>query len=69
LRTFYVDPSDGLFDLGVDSLMTVAFGTNIQNMLGKELSTTLTFDYPSSASWYCKPTVAASQLHLLRPNG
>ena len=42
--------------------------TNIQAMFGKEMSTTFTFDYPSSTSWYCKPGVDASQVYLLRPN-
>jgi myxalamid-type polyketide synthase MxaE and MxaD len=45
-----VDPRKGLFDLGMDSLMSVDLKTQLQASLGRELPATLTFKYPTVAA-------------------
>ena len=45
-----LDPERGLFDLGMDSLMTVALKTRLEAAFGMSLPSTLTLDYPSVAA-------------------
>ena len=42
-----VDPHQGLFDMGIDSLMTVNLRTRLELDLNREIPTTLLFDYPN----------------------
>jgi acyl transferase domain-containing protein/acyl carrier protein len=42
-----LDPDQGLFDLGMDSLMSVELKGRLENGIGRKLPTTLTFNYPS----------------------
>jgi NAD(P)-dependent dehydrogenase (short-subunit alcohol dehydrogenase family) len=45
-----VDIRKGLFDLGMDSLMSVELKTRLEALVGQSLPTTLTFKYPSVAA-------------------
>jgi acyl transferase domain-containing protein/acyl carrier protein/SAM-dependent methyltransferase len=45
-----VDPRKGLFDLGMDSLMSVDLKNRLEKTLGRTLPSTLTFNYPSVAA-------------------
>jgi acyl carrier protein len=47
LQVKQVDPKRGLFDLGMDSLMSVELKTRLENTLGEKLPSTLTFNYPT----------------------
>jgi acyl carrier protein len=40
----------GFFDLGMDSAMATAFVRRLESALGRDLSTTLLFDYPTAQS-------------------
>jgi acyl carrier protein len=42
-----VDVQQGLFDIGMDSLMSVELKTRLEKLVGRPLPTTLTFNYPS----------------------
>jgi myxalamid-type polyketide synthase MxaE and MxaD len=42
-----VDPQQGLFEMGVDSLMTVELRTQLETDLKRTVSSTLLFDHPS----------------------
>jgi acyl transferase domain-containing protein len=42
-----VDVQQGLFDMGMDSLMSVELKTRLEKGVGRPLPTTLTFNYPS----------------------
>jgi myxalamid-type polyketide synthase MxaE and MxaD len=42
-----VDIQQGLFDMGMDSLMSVELKTRLEHCVGRPLPTTLTFNYPS----------------------
>jgi acyl carrier protein len=43
-----VDPERGFFDLGMDSVMAVALKSRLDEELGVDLPTTLTFEFPTS---------------------
>jgi myxalamid-type polyketide synthase MxaE and MxaD len=45
-----VDVEQGLFEMGMDSLMSVELKTRLEKGVGKRLPTTLTFNYPSVAA-------------------
>ncbi len=45
-----VDMQQGLFDMGMDSLMSVELKTRLEKCAGRRLPTTLTFNYPSIAA-------------------
>jgi myxalamid-type polyketide synthase MxaE and MxaD len=47
VRPGQVDPRRGLFDMGMDSLMSVDLKTKLENTLGLKMPSTLTFNYPS----------------------
>jgi myxalamid-type polyketide synthase MxaE and MxaD len=47
VRPGQVDPRRGLFDMGMDSLMSVDLKTRLENTLGQKMPSTLTFNYPS----------------------
>jgi SAM-dependent methyltransferase/NADP-dependent 3-hydroxy acid dehydrogenase YdfG/acyl carrier protein len=47
LRPTQVDAKKGLFDLGMDSLMSVDLKNRLEATLGHKLPSTLTFNYPS----------------------
>jgi acyl carrier protein len=53
-----IDPQRGFFDLGLDSLRALRLIERLQALLGRPLSPTLTFDYP---------TIAALATHLAAP--
>lgn len=56
-----LDPERGFFDLGMDSVMAVTVRTHLEDDLGIELPSTLTFEHPSCLQ-------LAGHLHgLLRP--
>ena len=42
-----IDPRKGLFDLGMDSLMSVDLKRRLERLVGFDLPTTVTFKYPS----------------------
>jgi acyl transferase domain-containing protein/acyl carrier protein len=42
-----IDPNQGFFDLGMDSLTAVEFKSRLQTSLGCPLTSTLAFDYPT----------------------
>jgi acyl carrier protein len=43
-----VDPGQGFFELGMDSVMSLALKTRLENDLGLDLPATLTFECPNS---------------------
>jgi NAD(P)-dependent dehydrogenase (short-subunit alcohol dehydrogenase family)/acyl carrier protein len=45
-----IDPDEGFFDLGFDSLMSVQLRNRLQTSLGCSLSATLAFDHPTPAA-------------------
>jgi myxalamid-type polyketide synthase MxaE and MxaD len=47
LQPRQVDPRKGLFDLGMDSLMSVDLRSRLEASLGLEMPATLAFNYPS----------------------
>ncbi len=47
VRPGQIDPRRGLFDMGMDSLMSVDLKTKLENTLGQKMPSTLTFNYPS----------------------
>ena len=47
LRADEVDTQQGLFDMGMDSLMSVELRARLEKTLGRKLPSTLTFNYPS----------------------
>jgi myxalamid-type polyketide synthase MxaE and MxaD len=47
VRPGQIDPRRGLFDMGMDSLMSVDLKTRLENTLGQKMPSTLTFNYPS----------------------
>ncbi len=42
-----IEPKQPLFDLGVDSLVTIDLSNRLQKSIGRELDTSLIFDYPN----------------------
>jgi acyl transferase domain-containing protein len=42
-----IDPTQGLFDLGMDSLTAVELRNRLQNRVGRTVAGTVVFDYPS----------------------
>ncbi|HEX4913619.1 MAG TPA: acyl carrier protein, partial [Vicinamibacterales bacterium] len=47
LEAGQLDPTQGLFDLGMDSLMALDVRKRLESSLGLKLPTTLTFNYPT----------------------
>jgi myxalamid-type polyketide synthase MxaE and MxaD len=45
-----LDPEQGFFDLGMDSLMAVELKKRLESATGRSLATSLTFDYPTVAA-------------------
>ena len=45
-----IDPEQGLFDMGMDSLMAVDLKTRLEAAIGHRLPSTLTFNYPTVAA-------------------
>ncbi len=45
-----IDPEQGFFDLGMDSLTSVELKTRLEAILGRRLPSTLAFDYPTLAT-------------------
>jgi pimaricinolide synthase PimS1 len=43
-----VDPDDGFFQIGLDSLQAVKLRTRLEDITGTELSTTVLFDHPTA---------------------
>lgn len=50
LQPAQVDPKKGLFDLGMDSLMSVDLKNRLETTIGHTLPSTLTFNYPTVAA-------------------
>ena len=46
-RGHALDPSQGFFEMGMDSLMAVQINGRLEAVLGKSLPSTLAFDYPN----------------------
>ncbi len=42
-----IDPHQGLFEMGLDSLMSVELKTQLERQVGRSLPSTLTFNYPT----------------------
>jgi acyl carrier protein len=47
VRPDEVDPNRGLFEMGMDSLMSVELRARLERVVGKKLPSTLTFNYPN----------------------
>ncbi len=47
LQTHEVDPAVGLFELGMDSLMSIELKRRLERRCGRSFPSTLTFNYPS----------------------
>jgi acyl carrier protein len=47
LESTRVDVEQGLFDMGMDSLMAVDLKTRLETAVGQRLASTLTFNYPT----------------------
>jgi myxalamid-type polyketide synthase MxaE and MxaD len=45
-----VDPGQGLFEMGMDSLMSVELKGRLEKAVGRALPSTLTFNYPNPAA-------------------
>ena len=45
-----VDPQQGLFEMGMDSLMSLELKSRLETFVGQTLPSTLTFNYPSIAA-------------------
>jgi acyl carrier protein len=45
-----IDPNKGLFEMGLDSLMSIDLKTRLANGAGHSLPSTLAFNYPSIAA-------------------
>jgi acyl carrier protein len=45
-----IDPEKGLFEMGMDSLMSVELKTRLERLAGRPLPSTLTFNYPNVSS-------------------
>ncbi len=43
-----IDPDQGFFDLGMDSVMSLALKTRLDRVLGGDLSATLAFEFPTT---------------------
>jgi acyl transferase domain-containing protein/SAM-dependent methyltransferase/acyl carrier protein len=59
-----IDPAQGLFEMGMDSLMSVELKTRLQVSVGRSLPSTLTFNYPSIgalADYLMKDVLSASE--------
>jgi acyl carrier protein len=48
LRTGELDPEAGFFDIGMDSVMALGVRSRLEEDLGVELPSTLTFEYPTA---------------------
>jgi acyl transferase domain-containing protein/acyl carrier protein len=59
-----VDPTRGLFEMGMDSLMAVELRSRLQKRVGRPLPSTLTFNYPNAAAL----AQFLEQLLLARPS-
>jgi acyl carrier protein len=47
LRADEVDPQQGLFEMGMDSLMSVELRARLEKTFGRKFPSTLTFNYPN----------------------
>jgi KS-AT-KR-ACP domain-containing polyene macrolide polyketide synthase/pimaricinolide synthase PimS2/candicidin polyketide synthase FscD len=62
-----IGPDEGLFDLGMDSLMATELRRRIEKQFDRALTPTLTFDYPTVAALaahvddVCFPAAAGAQ--------